>query len=158
MTIAIYAGSFDPITKGHMSIILQAARMFAHVRVLMAVNPDKKYVLPFLERMQLIQHCVGRIPNVSVDHTQGYVVEYAREIGANFLVRGVRGASDVTYELELATENKNLAPEIQTVLLPADPKLAEVSSSKLKEMIKAGKDVSQWCDLDVAQAVRRQLL
>lgn len=145
MTVAVYAGSFDPITTGHRSIFMQGLRMFSHVRLLIANNPNKKYFFNFVKRLHLVQGDIEGIPNLSVSITDGLVIEHARSIGAGYLLRGIRNESDVLYELKLAEENKKLAPEIQTVFLPADPEIAEVSSSKLKELVQAGADVSKYC-------------
>lgn len=141
MSIAVYAGTFDPITSGHLSVLRQAARIFAHVRVLVAVNPDKNTLFDVDERVGMIREVVAAMPQVSVDATEGLVVEYAAEIGATTLVRGIRGSSDATFETELAQQNRELAPEISTVLLPAEPALAAVSSSSLKEQVRLGHEV-----------------
>ena len=94
MTIAVYAGSFDPITAGHESIVRQAARIFSHVRVLVAVNPSKDVLFETDERVEMIAQTFRRMPQVSVDSTDGLVVEYARDMGASYLIRGVRGATE----------------------------------------------------------------
>jgi len=154
MTLAVYAGSFDPITQGHVSVIRQAARLFAHVRVLVAVNPDKKTLFTTPERLEMIRDAVGIIPTVSWDETRGYVVEYARQMGATILVRGIRGATDATFETSLAQQNRTLAPDIATILLPAEPELSSVSSSGLKAMMERGEDVTPFCPPGVAERLR----
>ncbi len=93
MSIAVYPGSFDPVTLGHLSVIRQAARLYPHVVVLVAINPEKRGLFSIEERVLLVRDSVKRFPNVSVDATEGLVVDYAREIGATVLVRGLRGAS-----------------------------------------------------------------
>jgi pantetheine-phosphate adenylyltransferase len=158
MSIAIYAGSFDPITAGHLSVIRQAARLFSHVRVLVAVNPAKQGLFSPPERVELIAALVARMPHVSVDATDRLVVEYAREVGASYLVRGVRGASDAGFETELAQANRTLAPELATVLLPAEPRLSSLSSSALKQRVLAGEDVSADCPPEVARRLRLRLV
>lgn len=132
MTIALYAGTFDPFTNGHLTIVQQGARLFSHVRVLIAVNPDKVNFLTINERLEIIRHRVGLMPNVSVDYTRGYVVHYAAACGAAVLLRGIRNGTDATYETTLAQENLKLAPQIQTVLLPTDPTLSDISSSAVR--------------------------
>ncbi|MCP4447862.1 MAG: pantetheine-phosphate adenylyltransferase [Myxococcales bacterium] len=151
MTIAIYAGSFDPITLGHVSVIRQAVRLFSHVRVLIAVNPEKLGLFDQEARTSMIQDAVKKLPNVSIDHTAGLVVEYAQEIAASVLVRGIRGASDAEGETKLAQINRSIAPQIATILLPAELKLAEVSSSALKRMAEAGDDISAYCSPFVSE-------
>lgn len=141
MSIAVYAGTFDPITSGHLSVLRQAARIFVHVRVLVAVNSDKDTLFAVEERVAMIREVVAAMPQVSVDATEGLVVEYAAQIGATTLVRGIRGSSDAEFETMLAQNNRELAPEIATILLPAEPALAAVSSSSLKEQVRLGQDV-----------------
>ena len=158
MTIAVYAGTFDPITLGHVSVIRQAVRLFAHVRIVVARNPDKETTFTVDERLDMIRETVGSMPTVTAESTDGYVVEYARRICATVLVRGIRGASDASYETELASENRNLAPDISTVLLAAEPDLSDVSSSHLKELVLEGANVSRYCTPEVAERVRARLL
>lgn len=143
--IAVYAGTFDPVTAGHASVVSQAARLFDHVRVLVASNPSKRPLFSIDERIEMLRDVFARIPNVSADATDGLVVDYAREIGAGVLVRGVRGETDAAFETALAQQNRALAPDVATVLLPADARLAEVSSSGLKLRLRAGDDVSTYC-------------
>jgi pantetheine-phosphate adenylyltransferase len=130
--IAIYAGSFDPPTAGHLSVARQAARIYAHLVIVVAVNPEKQSLFDADERVALLEQEVRELPNVTVARTDGLIVNYARRIGASVLVRGIRGASDVVSEMQLAHVNRLVAPEIATVFLPADAELAIVSSSALK--------------------------
>jgi pantetheine-phosphate adenylyltransferase len=157
MAIAVYAGTFDPVTAGHLSVVGQAARVFDHLRVLVAVNPDKTSLFSPEERVEMIRDAVSRLPNVSVDGTSSLVVEYAREIGATFLVRSIRGATDSQFETELAQTNRLLAPDIITLLLPAEAHLSVVSSSALKARVARGEDVSGFCTPAVADRLRRRL-
>ena len=157
MTIAVYAGSFDPVTAGHLSVVRQAARLFGHVVVVVAVNPHKHYLLGAEERVALLREAVALHPNVTVATTEGLVVEFARAIGASVLLRGVRGATDAQFETELAQSNRALAPEISTLFLPAEAHLAQVSSSGLKERIARGEDVSAFCPPAVAARLRERL-
>ncbi|MCP3098751.1 pantetheine-phosphate adenylyltransferase [Myxococcus sp. K15C18031901] len=157
MTIAVYAGSFDPITSGHLSVIRQAARLFGHVVVIVAVNPAKNTLLTPDERVALVRDAVAMHPNVTVARTDGLIVDYARAIGASVLLRGVRGATDAQFETELAQNNRALAPEISTLFLPAEAHLAEVSSSALKSRAANGEDVSSFCPPAVAAMLRERL-
>ncbi|MDY7230424.1 pantetheine-phosphate adenylyltransferase [Hyalangium rubrum] len=158
MTIAVYAGSFDPVTAGHLSVIRQAARLFGHVVVVVAVNPKKRTLLTAAERVELLREVVALHPNVTVASTEGIVVEYARAIGASVLLRGVRGATDAQFETELAQTNRALAPDISTLFLPAEAHLAEVSSSALKDRLSRGEDISAFCPAAVAAKLRQRLL
>jgi pantetheine-phosphate adenylyltransferase len=157
MTIAVYAGSFDPVTAGHLSVVRQAARLFGHVVVVVAVNPNKNSLLSADERMALVREAVRLHPNVTVARTEGLIVDFAREIGASVLLRGVRGATDAQFETELAQNNRALAPELSTLFLPAEAHLAEVSSSGLKERVARGEDVSAFCPPAVAAKLRERL-
>ena len=157
MTIAVYAGSFDPVTAGHLSVIRQAARLFGHVVVVVAINPDKRTLLTVAERVELLREVVALHPNVTVASTQGLIVDYARAIGASVLLRGVRGATDAQFETQLAQNNRALAPELSTLFLPAEAHLAEVSSSLLKEKLVRGEDVSAFCPPAVVARLRQHL-
>jgi pantetheine-phosphate adenylyltransferase len=160
VSVVVYAGSFDPFTNGHLVVVRRAARLFAHVRVLVAVNPNKAPLLPAPERVALIERVVAQMPHVSVAFTTGLVVEHARAIGASVLVRGLRDEQDARAETALAWANEELAPEIATVLLPCPADLVQVSSSRLKEIARAGGDLEhleQLCPPVVAQRLRAAL-
>lgn len=154
---AVYAGTFDPITHGHLSVIERAARLFDELIVIVAVNPDKAPLFPPDQRVAMIRGVTRPWPNVSCEATSGYVVELARRRGALYLVRGVRGSTEVEAEIALANLNHTLAPEIETVFIPARPDLAEVSSSRLKELVLEGQDVSRYCPPAVRGPLRERL-
>ncbi len=146
MRIAVYAGTFDPITAGHLSVIEHAAKIFDRVVVLIAVNPDKRTLFSVRERVAMARASwAASGGDVTFDSTEGMVVEYARVVGATVLVRGIRGATDADYETEMAQFNRSLAPEIETVFLPAHAELAQISSSGLKEIASRGGDGSGYC-------------
>lgn len=157
MILAVYPGSFDPLTEGHAAVIRQAARLFDHVRVLIADNPTKQPLLVRDERIAVARRRLGALPNVSVDGTDGLVVEYARAIGASVLVRGIRDADDAVAEARLASVNRQLAPELPTVLIGADPATATVSSSALKRMLADGRDVSHMVSPELAARLRARM-
>ncbi len=157
MRRAIYAGSFDPITHGHLSVVRRAAEMFDELHVVVAVNPEKEYLFDLDERVGIAREAIGNFANVRVVGTRDLVIQYARDVGASFLVRGVRSSTDVEAEISLANMNHTLAPEIATVFVPALPGLSEVSSSRLKEMVKDGLDVSPYCSQAVATKLKARL-
>ena len=157
MSIAVYAGTFDPVTLGHLSVIRKAAGIFSHVRVLVAVNPDKHPMFSGKERVEMISAITKKMPQVTVDSTEGYVVDYAKEIGAKFLVRGIRNATDAAFEVWLAAENHKLVPEIETVLLPADPKLSLVSSSELKRRLQHNEPLDDALPKELEVLVRARM-
>ena len=157
MTIAVYPGTFDPITSGHLSVIREGARLFAHVRVLVAVHPTKEPLFDLEERVALAREAVGPMPTVSVDGTRGMVVDYARSIGATALLRGLRGAADAAYETRMAQRNRELAGEILTVMVPAEPSLSSVSSSELKRRARAGEPLDEFCPPAVGARLRERI-
>jgi pantetheine-phosphate adenylyltransferase len=154
MRTAVYAGSFDPITNGHLSILDEAARLFDRVFALVAVNPAKSTMFSEEERLGLVRESVRHLPNVSCASTHGLVVEFARSQGARYLIRGLRGSIDSDYEMSLAQINQTLAPEISTLFLLARPEAAVVSSSLLKELARCGGELGRYCPPGVEQALR----
>jgi pantetheine-phosphate adenylyltransferase len=157
MRAAAYAGTFDPITLGHSSVIERAARLFDSVLVVVAVNPEKRPLFSADERVEMIRGVVAPWANVRCEITDGYVVELARARGARYLIRGVRGSTDIEAEISLANLNHRLAPEIETVFVPAHPELSEVSSSKLKELAKCGLDISRYCLPEIGALLLRRV-
>ncbi len=146
--VAIYAGSFDPITNGHLEIIKSSAKMFDKVIVLIAKNPAKKDFIPVTDRVELIEAAVRDegLTNVIVDCAPSglLTVEYAREKNAHVLVRGIRGFGDVDSEMQLAAINHKLNDNVQTVFLPADSTYAAISSSVIREIVSCKGDVAQF--------------
>ncbi|HET9954393.1 MAG TPA: pantetheine-phosphate adenylyltransferase [Polyangiaceae bacterium] len=151
--IAVYAGTFDPVTRGHLSVIERASRLFERLWVVVAIHPHKTPWFTADERVELLREVCARFRNVSCAHARGYVVDFARAHGARYLVRGVRSTPDVEGELALASANRRLAPEIETVFVPAHPELSEVSSSRLKQFAEQGQDISEYCPPLVARRV-----
>jgi pantetheine-phosphate adenylyltransferase len=143
--IAVYAGTFDPITRGHLSVIERSAEIFQRSVVLIAINPGKTPLFSLDERLDFVRDATRHLSSVEAASTAGLVVDFARSVGARFLVRGIRGASDADYEAELARQNRELAAEIQSIFLPADRELSAVSSSGLKELARNGQDLSAYC-------------
>ena len=157
MRLAIYAGTFDPITRGHLSVVERAARLFDRLIVVVAINPSKAPLFSPEEREDMIREVTRPWPNVSCTRTEAYVVALARDRGARYLVRGVRGATDIESEIVLARMNRELAPEIETVFVPAHTELSEVSSSRLKRLAADGLDVSAYCPPEIESRLRRRL-
>jgi pantetheine-phosphate adenylyltransferase len=155
--LAIYAGTFDPITRGHLSVIERAAQLFDRLMVVVAINPAKAPLFSVEERESMIQEVTARWPNVSCLSTEGYIVALARAHGARYLVRGVRGATDIEAEIALARMNHALAPEIETVFVPAHAELSEVSSSRLKQLAADGLDIAAYCPPEIESRLRHRL-
>ena len=157
MRIAVYAGTFDPITNGHLSILEEAARLFDRVIALVAVNPAKSTLFGEEERTSLVRESTRHLPSVSCASTHGLVVDFARAQGAGYLIRGLRGSIDSDYEMSLAQVNQTLAPEISTLFLLARPEAAVVSSSLLKELARCGAEMSRYCPPGVETALRTRM-
>ena len=135
MTIAIYPGSFDPITNGHIDILKSGAEIFDKVIIAVSYNVNKKGFLPIEERVQLIKESVKDIPNVEVDSFQGLTVEYAKNRGAEVLLRGLRTSFDFEYEMQLSQTNNALYNNIKTVFLITKPEFNFISSSSVREIL-----------------------
>ena len=118
--IAIVPGSFDPITYGHIDIIKRSAELFDEVIVAILVNPDKKYLFSLDERVEMINEIIKEIPNVKVDSFSGLLVNYAKKVGSNVIVRGLRAVSDFEYEMQLTFMNKALDENIETFYMMAN--------------------------------------
>ena len=154
MVKAVFAGSFDPPTNGHLDIIKRASGLFESVDVVVSVNPEKTTMFTEEERVQFLQELIKPFENVSVHSYKGIVVNYAKEVGAKVLVRGVRSANDFGYEFELALMNQNLNPDIETVFLQSKEKYAIVKSSSIKQLAQFGGDISRMVPPSVAEALK----
>ncbi len=135
---AIYPGSFDPITNGHICITERAAAIFDEVRVSVLVNAQKNAAFSVEERCAMAREALGHLPNVTVDHFEGLLVDYARSLGSRVIIRGLRAMSDFEYEFQMALMNRQLAPEIETFFIVTDPKYSYVSSSGVREVFQFG--------------------
>ena len=133
---AIYPGSFDPITYGHFDIIDRASKIFDELVIAIMANSEKSGMFTFEERKKMCEEVVKDYPNVSVVVGHGMTVDFAREVGANVLIRGIRAVSDYEYEMQLATANMLIAEDIHTVFLMARPEFSFLSSSTAKEIAK----------------------
>ena len=141
MTIALFAGSFDPITNGHLDIINSASKIFDKVVVAVAFNPNKKSFIPLEKRLELIKCATSGILNVEVDFYEGLTVDYASKHGIQVLIRGVRSILDFDYEMNLANMNKKLNPNISTCVLFASLENQSLSSSAVKEILLNNGDI-----------------
>ena len=142
MVKAVFAGSFDPPSFGHLNIIERAQKLFPEIHVVIAVNKNKNYCFSGEERLDVIQQLVSRWNNVSVHLWDSLIVDYAKKIKADVLIRGVRNDNDFLYEFDLAMMNKSLNPQIETLFLVPDPKFFVLRSSSIKELAAFGGDVS----------------
>ena len=142
MIKAVYPGSFDPITNGHLNIINRASKLYDELIVLVAISPAKKPFFSIEEKVNMIKDSVKDLPNVKVDFYEGLVVDYASKNNVQVLVRGLRAVSDFEYEFQLAAANRFINNEIEMVFFMANSENNFISSSMIKEMSLAGQDVS----------------
>ena len=142
MKVAIYPGSFDPITNGHLDVLKRSLEVFDKVVVLVAINPDKSSRFSPAERVEMIKEAVKDLKNVEVDSTTGLTVEYAKKHGAKHLIRGLRAVTDFEYEFQLAVANEFADSDIDMVFFMARGETTYITSSMIMELNKNGVDVS----------------
>ena len=159
MKTAIYPGSFDPITLGHLNVIKRASRCFDKLIVCVMVNAEKVGSGLFTpdERVELIRRTVEKLPNVEVDRSSMLVAEYAREKKACTLVKGLRAVSDYEYELQMALINRKLNPRLETIFIPSSAKYTYISSSVVKEMASYGADLSDFVPREIIGDVEEKM-
>ncbi|MBU5482741.1 pantetheine-phosphate adenylyltransferase [Clostridium sp. MSJ-11] len=138
MNIAIYPGSFDPITNGHLNIIERAATIFDEVTVGVLVNPDKKGLFSIEERVKLIERAIKHIPNVKVKSFSGLLVDYMNENDIKVIIKGLRAISDFEYEFQMSLMNKKLSPDIETLFMMTCTQYSYLSSSSVKQVAAFG--------------------
>lgn len=153
MIRAVFAGSFDPPSFGHLNIIERAVRIFSEIHVVVAANSDKRPLFSADERVELMRALTAHWDNVTVAAWDSLVVDYARKNNAGVLIRGVRNTDDFSYEFDLSLMNRGLASEIETVFLPTEPKYFVLRSSSIKQLASFGGDVSSMVPQVVADAL-----
>ncbi len=151
MKTAIYPGSFDPITKGHLDVLKRAANIFDKVILVVSVNVNKKSFLPLEDRLTLIKESCRDLENVEVDSFNGLTIEYAKSKNANVLIRGLRAVSDFEYEMQLSQANSALCSDIHTVFLITKPKYNFISSGTVREIALMKGDISKFVPEPVAK-------
>ncbi len=152
---ALYPGSFDPITNGHLDVLERARKMFDEVVIAVLNNSEKKSFLPVQTRVELIQEAVKNMKNVTVASFNGLTVEFAKNVGANFLIRGLRTITDFEYEVQLCQTNQVIAPEIDTVFLSTKPEHNFISSSIVKELSNYKTDISKFVPKNVVEYLKK---
>lgn len=153
---AVFAGSFDPITNGHLDIINRASKLFDEMHIAVLYNPNKKGLFTFEERKKLIQSCTSHLDNISVVTFDGLLVKYCEENGIDTLVRGIRSGDDIEYELQMAHMNKELNPNIETIILPTSTKYSFISSSLIKEVLAFDADIKNLVPSVVLEELKRK--
>jgi len=152
-TLAIYPGTFDPITNGHLDIVERASRIFDEIIILIACNTEKKPLFDIDERLRLAREVTGEIGDVSVELFDGLLAEFARQRNASAIVRGLRAVKDFEYEFQMALMNKSLYPEVETVLLMPSERFTYVNSSIVKEVARLGGNITPHVPPIVAEAL-----
>ncbi len=155
--IAIYPGTFDPITNGHLDLIHRATQVFSKVVVAVAHNTHKHPFFSLDERLDMVRQATQKIPNIEVEVFQGLVIEYARRKGINVLIRGLRMISDFEYEFQMALTNRRLAHDVETVFLMPSENYAFLSSTLLKEAASLGADLSSFVPPFIAERLKARL-
>ena len=156
--VALYPGTFDPITTGHSDLVQRAAKLFHRVIVGVAFNPGKSPLFDVHERVHLARVALDSLPNVEVRGFDSLLVHFAREVGADVVLRGLRAVSDFDYEFQLAGMNRRLAPDIETLFLTPAEQYAFISSSLVREVAKLGGDVSAFVHPMVGAALAERLV
>ncbi len=155
--VAIYPGSFDPITNGHIDIIKRASLMFDKVIVAVAQNKNKKPLFSEQERVEMIRDSIVEIPHVSVDSFQGLLVKYAQETGSIAIIRGLRAVSDFEYEFQMALMNRKLAKDIITVFLMPHERYSYLNSSIVKELVMLDGDIDCFVPVHVKEKLLEKM-
>jgi len=157
MRRAVLAGSFDPITLGHLDVLRRGLGLFDEVIVAIGNNPRKKYLFDLDQRIAVLEECTKGLSGVRVDSFDGLLVEYCRSVEANAILRGLRAVSDFEFEFQIGLANKNMAPEVETVFLLTSAENIFVSSSLVKEIALNGGDVSGYVPAPVLEPLLRTL-
>lgn len=141
---ALFPGSFNPFTRGHADIVERALQLFDHITIAVGYNEQKQGWIPVGERVRALREFYAAEPRISVERYDTLTVDFARAQGARFILRGVRSHKDYEYELQMAEINRQLCPEIETVVLFTTPELAAISSSIVRELAHFGRNIAEW--------------
>ncbi len=152
--LAVYPGSFDPLTRGHLDIIHRASKVFDHVIVSVSNNSAKKPVFPVSERIEMVEDAIRGLPNVDADTFTGLLVNYLRKKKARVLIRGLRVVSDMDYEFQIASFNRSLYKNVETVFLMPDDRYTYLASSMVREVSRLGASVDQFVTPFVARKLK----
>lgn len=157
MTTALYPGSFDPLTHGHLDVVDRAAGIFDRVVIAVLENPGKQPLFSTEERVRMIRQSLGERAGVEVSTFHGLTIEYARRVGARVIVRGLRAVSDFESEFQMALMNRRLQPEVTTVFIPTSLRHLFLSSSLIKELAEFGGDITEFVPPSVVEPLKQRL-
>ena len=156
--VAVYPGTFDPVTNGHLDLVERGRRHFDRLVISILRNEEKEPVFSVAERIALLEDAVSDWDNVEVASFDGLLVDYAKRVGASVIVRGIRALSDFEYELQMAMMNRRLAPEVETLFLMPSEEYSFVSSRLVREVARLGGDVGEIVPPSVAKALARRMI
>jgi pantetheine-phosphate adenylyltransferase len=154
--LAVYPGTFDPITHGHTDLVTRAARVFEHVIVAIAESPHKAPFFTLKKRIELAESQIGHLENITIVGFRNLLVEFVQENGAGVIVRGLRAVSDFEYEFQLASMNRNLASKVETMFLTPDEKYGFISSTLVREVARLNGNVSKFVGPEIELALKEQ--
>ena len=154
--LAVYPGTFDPITHGHTDLVTRAARVFEHVIVAIAESPHKTPFFSLRKRIELAETQIGHLENISIVGFRNLLVEFVKDNGAGVIVRGLRAVSDFEYEFQLASMNRNLCSSVETMFLTPDERYGFISSTLVREVARLNGNVSQFVGAEIEFALKEQ--
>lgn len=153
MRIAVYPGSFDPLTLGHLDIILRGAKVFDKVIVAVLNNIQKNSMFTVEERLEMSRKVLGKYDNIEVQSFEGLLVDFMEEVGAGIILKGLRAVSDFDYELQMAHINKQLSKDVETVLMMTNPKYSYISSSNIKQIVHFNGDITNFVPEEILDEI-----
>ena len=156
--VAIYPGSFDPLTNGHRNVIERGVKVFDTVIVAVAHNTSKKTIFTLEERVEILNEIFGDREDVKIDYFEGLLVDYVKKMGTNVVLRGMRTVSDFEYELQMALANKSLSQELETVFMVTDSEFSHISSSVIREVVSLGGSAEKMVPEIVEKKLKEKLL
>lgn len=157
MKIAIFPGSFDPITIGHVDIVMRSLPLFDKIIVAIGVNTQKKYLFPLEERISWIKEVFKNCPTIEVSSYKGLTINYCKERNAKYIIRGIRSASDFEYEKTIAHLNHTMEADIETILMLSPPEYSSISSTIVREIILGQGDVSKFVPKEIALDLKKYI-
>lgn len=150
---AVYAGSFDPVTRGHLDLICRAARLFDRVVVAVGVHPTRRPLFTVDERLAMLSEAASGLNNIEVTSFDGLLIDFCKRIDANILIRGLRHSMDFEYELQIAQANADMAPDVETIFLPTANKYGFITASLVREIASHGGDVRRYVPENVVESL-----